>query len=84
MDDTLVPSDTILLKEIPVEVQEPAQISHVDLTFLLVVRVIISNKSLDLSAQVKQSLDIDCLILGPSHLDLPLNDALVVLLSEVL
>jgi hypothetical protein len=84
MDDTLVPSDTILLEEIPVEVKEPAQIPHVDITFLLVVRVVISNESLDLSAQVKQSLYIDGLILGASHLDLLLNDALIVLLNEVL
>jgi len=46
--------------------------------------VVISNQSLDLSAQVKQFLYIDGLILGASHLDLPLNDALVVLLSEIL
>ena len=46
--------------------------------------MVISNQSLDLSAQVKQSLHIDGLSLGSSYLDLPLNDALVVLLSEIL
>ena len=46
--------------------------------------MVISNQSLDLSAQVKQSLYIDGLILGASHLDLPLYDALIVLLSEFL
>ena len=46
--------------------------------------MVISNESLDLSAQVKQSLYIDCIILGASHLDLLLNDALIVLLNEVL
>ena len=46
--------------------------------------MVISYQTLNPSAQAKQFLHIDRLILGASHLDLPLNDALVVLLSEIL